>query len=325
MKLLVKIFFLLICYCFSWGSFSQDIFPNQYGSGRLFVNPAFTGTSVAGRADFLYAVHYPTLTGGLVTNFIGYDHSFDDERNALGVFLKTDRIGIASGGNFRNLQANLAYAYLLPAGEYWRIRMAVSLGYGNKNLNTFQLIYGDQLTQTGLSGNPTQEPQIPSQSIDFLDVSTGFLAYNEYAWIGFSAFHLNQPQREFLGSEFRVPLRISGHLGIKIPLNETENYHLSPVMFYYFQNSLHLLDWGLFFETNYFQAGVLGRNIPLQTQNTTLNFQTAFKLEGFRIAYTYGLPLSLRGVGGLHEIGLSFAWQKEPPEKKWTYRQISVF
>ncbi|WP_448528460.1 PorP/SprF family type IX secretion system membrane protein [Raineya sp.] len=325
MRLFAQKLFILLCCCFSLESLSQDIFPNQYGSGRLFVNPAFTGTSVSGRADFLYAVHYPSLTGGLVTNFIGYDHSFDDERNALGVFIKTDRIGIASGGNFRNLQANLAYAYLLPAGEYWRVRMALSLGYGNKNLNTFNLIYGDQLTQTGVSGNATQEPLLPSQSIDFLDVSTGILAYNDYAWIGFSVFHLNQPQRDFLGSEFRVPLRISGHLGIKIPLNESENYHLSPAMFYNFQNSLHLLDMGLFFETTHFQAGVLGRNIPLQTQNITLNFQTAFKMEGFRVAYTYGLPLSLKGIGGLHEIGLSFAISKEPAERKWSYRQISIF
>ncbi|MCS6796604.1 MAG: PorP/SprF family type IX secretion system membrane protein [Raineya sp.] len=310
---------------FSYSTLAQDIFTNQYGSGLLFHNPAFTGTSVSGKGDFLYAIHYPTLTGGLVSNYFGYDHSFADERNAIGFFLKTDRIGIASGGNFRNLQANLSYAYLLPAGEYWRIKMAIGAGYGNKNLNTFQLIYGDQLSQTGLTGSSSAESPLPSQTIDYLDIATGILAYNDYAWIGFSAFHLNQPQREFLGNDFRVPLRISGHLGIKIPLNENENYHLSPVMFYHFQNNLHLLDMGLFFETTHFQAGIMGRNIPMQTANTTLNFQTAFKMEGFRIAYNFGLPLNLKNVGGLHEIGLSFAIQKEPTERKWAYRQISIF
>lgn len=303
----------------------QDILTMQYGSALLFINPAFTGTSVSGRANFLYAVHYPTLAGGLAINYFSYDHYFDDERNAVGFFLKTDRIGVASGGSFRNINANLSYAYLLPVGEYWRIRMALSVGYSNKNLNTFGLIYSDQLTQTGFTGNASQEATLPSQTIDFLSVSTGVLAHNEYVWGGIAIWHLNQPERDFLGNVFQVPLRISGQMGIKVPLSEEETYSISSVAFYNFQYSTHLIDAGVFFESNYFQAGILARNIPLQTKNLTLNFQTAFKVQNFRLAYSYGMPLSFQGVGGVHEIGVTFTLSKDPNECKWSYRQISIF
>jgi hypothetical protein len=33
----------------------------------------------------------------------------------------------------------------------------------------------------------------------------------------------------------------------------------------------------------------------------------------------------LRGFGGTHEVGLSFAIQKEPSEYKWNYVKLSLF
>lgn len=322
----MKIRFFIFLYLYFQILQAQDIFPNQFSSALLGLNPAFTGTSVSGRASFLYRVQHPTLSGTLNSSFFSYDHNFDDDRNSLGFFIQNDRSSISSGGDFRMLQAKVSYAYLLPANEYWRIKMALATGYGNQSLNTISLLYGDQITATGFSGLPTQDNRLIGQSIDYLDLATGILAYNEYAWIGASVFHLSEPRRDFLGSEFRVFRRYSGHLGIKIPLNEAETHFISTAAVYRLQNNIHLLDAGIFYEIPVWQAGVWYRNVPIQTKGSQINFQTAFKHQGLKFSYSYGMAIgALRGFGGTHEVGISFAIQKEAREYRWSYVQLSLF
>lgn len=322
MKIIFSLFFLM---CLR-NSFAQDIFPNQFSSATLGLNPAFTGTSVSGRANFLYRVQNPTLSGTLNSSFFSYDHNFDDDRNSLGVFVQNDRSSLGAGGDFRVLQAKVSYAYLLPAGEYWRVKMGLATGYGHQSLNALNFVYGDQIDATGFTGSPTQDSRLLGQSIDYFDVSAGVLAYNEYAWIGASVFHLGEPRRDFLGNEFRVFRRYSGHLGIKIPLDETESHFISTAAVYRLQNHIHLLDAGVFYEIPMWQAGIWYRNIPIQSKGSLINFQTAFKFQGFRFSYSYGMAIgSLRNFGGTHEAGVSFALQKEPQEYRWNYVRLSLF
>lgn len=306
--------------------YAQDIFPNQFASASLGLSPAFTGTSVSSRASFLYRVQYPTLTGTINSNFFSFDHNFDDDRNSIGFFIQTDRTSVASGGDFRILQAQVSYAYLLPANEYWRVKLGIAAGYGNQSLNSFNLIYGDQLATTGFTGTPTQDNRLIGQSIDYFDVSAGALAYNEYAWIGASVFHIGEPRRDFLGSEFRVFRRYSGHLGIKIPIDEAEKHFISTAAVYRLHNYTHLLDAGVFYEIPVWQAGIWYRNLPIQTKGSQINLQTSFKHQGFRFSYSYGMPIGgLRGFGGTHEVGISFALQKEAQEYRWNYVQMPLF
>jgi type IX secretion system PorP/SprF family membrane protein len=305
---------------------AQDIFPNQFASATLGLNPAFTGTSVSSRANFLYRVQYPTLAGTINSNFFSFDHNFEDDRNSLGFFIQNDRTSLGAGGDFRVLQANASYAYLLPAGEYWRVKLGLAAGYGNQSLNSLNLLYGDQLDATGFTNSPTQDSRLLGQTIDYFNVATGVLAYNGYAWIGASVFNLGEPRRDFLGSEFRVFRRYSGHLGIKIPLDEAETNFISTAAVYRLQNNIHLLDAGIFYEIPVWQAGIWYRNIPIQAQGSQINFQTSFKHQGFRLSYSYGMPIgALRGFGGSHEVGVSFALQKEPQEYRWSYVRLSLF
>jgi len=310
-----------------FSSQAQDIYPSQFSSASLALNPAFAGTSDAWKASFLYRVQYPSSSGTLNSSFFGIDSNLPSQRSSIGFFVQSDRIGVGSGGNFRSLQANALYNYLLPAGEFWRVKMGLSLGYGSKSLNSLNLVYGDQLGASGATGNLTQDNILASQTIDYLDVSSGILAYNEYAWIGFSAHHLSQPTLDFMGAEYKVPMRLSGHLGIKIPINESERQFISPAVVFRTQGGTHLLDAGAFFETEAFQAGVWYRNVPIQTQgSSSINIQTGIKYEGFRFNYSYGMVIGgLGGLGGGHEIGISFAPQRDVDEQKWAYRKLPVF
>jgi type IX secretion system PorP/SprF family membrane protein len=322
-QFLIALFLLLNILCIK----AQDVHPNQFASTSLALNPAFTGTSDAWRASFLYRVQYPSSPNTLNSSYFGLDYNLPSQRNSIGMFIQSDRIGVGSGGGFRSLQVNALYSYLLPAGEYWRIKMGLSVGYGSKNLNYFNLIYGDQLSQTGVTNGATQDNALASQSIDYLDVASGFLAYNEYAWIGFSAHHLSQPTLDFLGTQYKVPMRLSGHLGIKIPINESERQFVSPALIFRSQGGIHLLDAGAFFETEVFQAGIWYRNLPIQTQgSSSINIQTGIKHEGFRLNYSYGMVIGgLNGLGGGHEISLSFAPQRDVDERKWEYQKSPVF
>jgi type IX secretion system PorP/SprF family membrane protein len=328
MKILhLKHFISIVLWVCFFPTEAQDIYPSQFSSSKLALNPAFAGTSEAWQANFLYRVQYPRSTGSQTTNFFSFDYNFPSQRNSLGLTIQSDRLAVGGGGSFRNLQANALYAYLLPAGEYWRVKMAISAGYGSKNLHYFNLIYGDQLDGYGFTGAATQDNLPVFQNIEYLDISSGFLAYNDYAWIGFAAHHLNTPSQDFLGSSFRIPMRLSGHLGIKIPLNESEKQFISPSAVFRTQAGVHLLDAGVFFETDIFQIGTLYRNVPIQTSSTSvIHLQTGIKHEGFRLVYSYGMVLGgLSNLGGGHEIGISFAPQRDVDEKKWRYTKLSLF
>ena len=171
---------------------AQDPHFSQFYASTISINPAFTGTgSYEGRFTFNYRSQWPKLPGEFVTYQFSYDHQFLPTRNNLGFYASLDQAGSAG---VRSVNLNLTYAYTLPINEIFTLRAGMQLGYGNRSLDYFKLIFGDQLSNFGATGAASAEPG-QGGNVSFVDVGVGFLGYTENFWLGVSGFHLNQPNQ----------------------------------------------------------------------------------------------------------------------------------
>jgi len=307
---------------------AQDRSFLQFFSAPLTLNPAFTGTSRQARAALLHRVQYPQLAGDFVSTAFSYDQDFQDIKSSFGLLLQTDRAGAAG---LRSTDIQLSYAYLVPLNEDWRLRLGLSLGYGNKTLNYLNFVFGDQLTPTGLSNLGTQETGLEGLSLQYWDVSSGFLLYNQYIWVGFSAAHLNQPEQAFIDNAYRLPIRYAAHGGLRIPIEmgllRDEEVSLQPSFSYRMQGGIQQLDLGANFQYQYFTAGLWYKDIPLQAGTAgALALVAAMQYEGLRFAYSYEYAMgALSGLGGAHEIGISYILRFEQLLHYRTRRRYVAF
>ncbi|MEM9982373.1 MAG: PorP/SprF family type IX secretion system membrane protein [Bacteroidota bacterium] len=288
---------------------AQDKNFSQWDVAPLSVNPAFTGTNPQGRGILLHRVQFPQSAGDFVTTYFSYDHNFSASRSNVGIWLMND---IAGAANFRSTNVNVSYAHLVPLSRQWRLRLGLEVGYGTKNLNYVDLLFGDQLTNTGATGGPSQEA-LANENLNYIDISTGFLIYNEVYWFGFSAVHLNQPNQAFLDQEYRLPIRYGVQGGVRLPLEGIRDNErtIGAAFSYRAQGSLHNLDVGMLGNYKNVSLGLWYRNLPIQeSAQGALALQTGLQFNGLRFSYAFEYAFgSLTGLGGAHELGITYLFR----------------
>ncbi len=304
------IFTFILCLTFAPQVKAQDPHFSQFYAAPFSINPAFQGTAPAlGKFSFNFRSQWPKVPGEFVTYQTGYEQRFENSGSSLGGWAQLDQAGSAG---VQAIQLHLIYAYDLPLSEETAIKAALQLGYGNRNLNHFQLLFGDQLSPFGATGNGTAETGLENINVHYLDVGTGFLLYSENFWAGISGQHLNRPNQSLTEEEDRLPMKISVHAGYKfvnyLPgRSRTKGYSmaLNPAIYYSRQGDFQQLDIGA---NGFIDPVILGlwyRGLPIQSSNNgALVLMGGFRYRGFRFLYSYDTPLGefATNTGGAHEI-----------------------
>lgn len=290
---------------------AQDAHFSQFYATPLSVNPAFSGTSLQGRFSFGYRAQWPKLPGEFVTYQIGYDQFIPEYKSSFGVWANLDQAG-SSG--MQSISFNAIYAYHLPLQDDWALSSGFQLGYGNRKLDYFKLVFGDQLSATGATSSFSNEQGIENMNIHYVDVGVGFLLYSENFWLGASGQHLNQPNHSITGIPEVLPMKISVHTGFKAVYyrqgrSRREGYSasLSPILFYSQQGSYKQLDVGVNGFLDPLIAGIWYRGVPIQkSYNGAVVLSTGFKYKDFRFLYSYDIPVGRFATitGGAHEFSL---------------------
>ncbi|MDX2306001.1 MAG: PorP/SprF family type IX secretion system membrane protein [Microscillaceae bacterium] len=291
---------------------AQDPHFSQFYAASLSVNPAFTGTeSYEGRFTLNYRSQWPKLSGEFVTYQVNYDHQLFPSRNSLGFYANLDQAGSAG---IRSVNLNVLYAYTLPLSELLTVKAGMQLGYGNRNLDYYKLVFGDQLSNFGATGSPSAEPNQGSRSISYIDVGVGFLAYTKNFWLGISGHHLNQPNQSLGEIPEKLPVRWSIHTGYKFAFyrpgeNRNKDYSmaLNPAIYYSQQGAFKQLDAGANFYIDPIILGVWYRGLPIQKSvEGALVGSFGFKYKSFKFVYGYDMPLGKFAAvtGGAHEFSI---------------------
>jgi type IX secretion system PorP/SprF family membrane protein len=310
-------------YCFIFlfisvfASYAQDPEFSQYYAAPLSLNPAFTGTASDHRFILNHRIQWPSITNGFVTSALSYDYNMESLNSGIGLMIMTDKAGTAS---LKSTLVNFQYAYKVNLDDKWVLSSGLNFGVGNRNIDFSKLVFGDQLEFDSDSGVPSDDPSFSNlQRSTYFDFGGGILAYNRKFWLGFSAMHLNNPNRSLVDEEAQIPVKTSVHGGVRIPL-----YHgvfkkdrvaaIMPSFVYKQQGQFDQLDLGTYFLYEPVVVGVWYRGIPIQ-QNTLDNVSQdavvvvlGFQLTRFEISYSYDLTVSELGPssGGTHELALKF-------------------
>jgi type IX secretion system PorP/SprF family membrane protein len=312
-----KIIVLLMSWFSVSAAFAQDPEFSQYYAAPLVLNPAFAGTASDHRFIANHRNQWPSITNGFVTSAISYDYNLENLNSGLGLMVMTDKAGTA---NLKSTVFNFQYAYKVNLANKWILSTGLNFGVGNRNIDFNKLIFGDQLEFDSDGNTPSDDPAFSNlQSSTYFDFGGGMLAYNRKFWIGFSAWHLNRPNRSLVNEEAQIPVKTSVHGGVRIPL-----YHgvfkkdriaaIMPSFVYKNQGVFDQLDVGTYFLYEPIILGFWYRGIPIQ-QNSLDNVShdavviiLGFQLTKVELSYSYDLTVSELGPisGGSHEVALKF-------------------
>jgi type IX secretion system PorP/SprF family membrane protein len=307
---------------------AQDPHFSQFYSAPLYTNPALAGTTAQGRFLFNYRAQWTQLPGEFVTYQLSYDQPIYQTSSSFGFSMVLDKAGSA-GVRSTNLQA--VYAYNLKLSEIASLKAGLQLGYGNRNLDYFKLVFGDQLSETGYIGSPSAEQGLPNETINFIEAGAGLALYTDNFWLGISGFHLNQPNHSITETKENLPMRISVQTGFKITRykstkNKREGYDmaLTPGIYYSQQGKFRQLDIGANGFIDPLILGLWYRGLPIQRNAFgALVSSVGFKYQGITFLYSFdaGISKIARNAGGAHEFSLNLRVGDRETKKKYRRRK----
>lgn len=296
---------------------AQDPEFSQYYAAPLYLNPAFTGTTPDHRFIANYRNQWPNIARGYVTAAFSYDYNLYQYNSGIGFMATIDQAGVAA---MKSSQFNFLYSYKWNISSKWVISAGLNFGYANRTIDFNRLIFGDQLQFDATGTTPTDDPAVSNLgTAHYFDFKTGALAYNKNFWLGFAASHLNEPNRSLINQEAFVPMKISIHGGVRIPLyrgafKRASIPVLSPSFVYKKQGRFEQLDVGAYLLYSPIIFGVWYRGIPLNRNAQGNISQDAavmilgFQFNQFEVTYSYDFTISSLGPisGGTHELALKY-------------------
>jgi len=295
---------------------AQDPEFSQYYAAPLYLNPAFTGTSVDHRFIANYRNQWPNITTAFETYAVSYDYNLSELNSGLGMLVLADRAGTSY---LKSTQVNFQYSYKIHINDKWMLSSGLNFGVGFRSLDYNKLVFYEQLQfdQDGIQLPPPSNLEV--QNTSYFDFGGGVLAYSRKIWLGFSAAHLNRPNRSLIDEEAIIPIKTSVHGGIRIPLyngifKRDKIAAIAPSFVYKHQGNFDQLDIGTYFLYEPVVLGLWYRGIPIK-QNVADNLSQdavvvilGFNLPRVELSYSYDITVSELGPisGGSHEIALKF-------------------
>lgn len=218
--------------------FAQDPHFSQFFSSPLTLNPAFTGkfdgtVRIAGN----YRNQWPTINRAYQTATVSVDLPIMQERIAendtwgIGMMGYTDKS--ANGAvKFNYFTASTAYHKGLDEEGYHKIGLGFQATYANMMINTNELKFEDQLTNSGFTGVTSEAFSGSTLKNNYVDVNAGVLytgsnSDRDNYYAGISMYHINRPKQQFTGALYLLSPRTTFHAGGYFPVGENTYLHLS--------------------------------------------------------------------------------------------------
>src|SRR6266700_5662196 len=104
MKKIISIYFIFL----TANVFAQDPEFSQYYAAPLYLNPAFTGTTLDHRFIANYRNQWPSVARGYTTTAFSYDYNLTNLNSGFGFLATQDQAGTAG---MKSTQFNFFYSY----------------------------------------------------------------------------------------------------------------------------------------------------------------------------------------------------------------------
>ena len=314
------IYLLIFLFQCAGTSFAQDIQFSQFYATPLYLNPAFAGSAHMHRAISHNRLQWPGLEARYYTSLLSVDTYLPQYNSGFGLIGYFDN----QGGRIKSTRIAAQYSYEVTLSPNLFFRPGLEVGYLSRKLDYSQLIFSDQVTDTGI----LTSPETPSDRVHMVDISSGALIYSKQFWFGISGHHLNRPNQSFLGETSRLPTKLAFVSGYKIKIGgnygsnsmQESAWYIIPTAHYKLQGKSDQFDVGLYGLKDIFLAGVWYRGIPLKFyerednrfhNNESLVFLAGIKIQSLSVGYSYDWVvsrLSRATTNGAHELNITYVF-----------------
>lgn len=296
--------------------FAQDPEFTQFYANPLYLNPAFAGSVRCPRLVMNYRHQWPSISGTYVTTSASYDQYVNSLHGGLGALVTNDRAG---NGTLTTTTVSGIYSYHLAVTRKFSIIAGFQGTYIQKSVDWSKLNFGDMIDSKYGFVYATKEQFPMDANPSYADFSAGVLAFSNKFYGGFVVNHLTEPNESFLAGESPLPRKITGHVGMSVPLDRESS--ISPNILYQQQQDFRQINLGL-----YVNRGPLVGGLWLRTSNR--NADSFIALVGIqqgliRFGYSYDVTVYKLALvsGGSHEFSLALQFPCRPKKKK--FRTIS--
>jgi type IX secretion system PorP/SprF family membrane protein len=222
---------------------SQDFHLSQYDAAALNTNPALTGMF---EGKHRIHTHFRTqwsaiATRPFTTGVLAFDSRINN-RWSYGIQLVNFHAG-AGAYNAAQVMPSVSYNIPVSSNKFHRVAFAASAGGFHKTFDQNALTWGNQYVMNNQGGafdqSISNNETFQNSSIIRPDINAGLLYFygkpgaRVSPFVGFSAFHLNSPEENFLGEGNRLPRRYLLHTGARIGINE--RLSVIPKVYYQYQ------------------------------------------------------------------------------------------
>jgi type IX secretion system PorP/SprF family membrane protein len=289
----------------------QDPVFSQFYAAPLQLNPAFAGNTYAPFITLNYRNQWSGFNNfkTYVTYAASFSQFIEGMNSGIGLMIQSDDAG---DGIYKNTRVSAIYSYKIQVNPDFAVKLGIEGTAAQNRLDWNRLVFPDQIDPTGEVNFPTNEVAPDDFTKNYLDLSTGILAYSHLFYGGFTIKHLNTPDESLLGINNNInnglPIRFSLHGGMQLPLatdrKGNATMFVSPNVMYIKQGDFGQINAGAYFGFGSFFAGGWYRH-------ALSNGDAAIALVGFqkgvmKIGYSYDFTISglSNRTGGTHEFSL---------------------
>lgn len=325
------LFILFISGLISWNVSAQDPVFSQFYAAPIQLNPAFAGTTLEPRITLNYRNEWSAWAQpAYVTYAASYEQFMENFNSGIGLMAQTDSAG---DGIYKTNKFSATYGYRLQVTRDFFIKFGAEAGVTQSSLDWNKLLFGDQLDPINGAedpfGNPylTDEVRPLNNSVTYLDISTGLLAYSRNFYIGVSAKHLNRPDETILGLDDNLngglPMRFNIHAGLELPLNTGNNRKsaafISPNIMLIRQGDFGQINAGAYAGFGMFFGGLWYRHA--WTNPDAAIVLLGYQVGVLKIGYSYDITIpksnfTVAETGGTHEISIVFNFDNSEAAKR---------
>jgi len=206
---------------------AQDPQFTQFYANPLYLNPAFTGSTICPRIALNYRNQWPGISGTYVTSSASFDRLIYNIKSGIGVIVMNDQAG---QGTLKTTTVSGLYSYQIPLGRKGSINAGAKATYGQKSIDWSKLNFGDMIDPShGFVYQTAEVPGVTRKS--YVDFSAGILAMTKYYYAGFAVDHLTEPDEGLIGTS-KLPRKNTAHAGANLPVGNDKGTSISPNILY---------------------------------------------------------------------------------------------
>lgn len=290
--------------------YAQDPEFTQFYANPLYLNPAFAGNEKCPVVHLNYRNQWPSIPNNFITYSASYDQYAEKLYGGIGLLVLKDKAG---DGALSTTNISGLYSYQMNVTRKFAVKAGFQATYAQKSIDWSKLTFGDMIDDRQGFIYSTNETQ-GSNKKTYFDASAGLLAFSKQIYFGFAAHHLTQPNEGLITSS-KLPMKLTGHAGMMIPIGtkESETY-ISPNILYQNQKGFQQFNVGL-----YVVKGIMVAGLWYRGGKDSFIGLIGLEYNKMKIGYSYDIAISkLSGkVGGSHELSFGIQFDCKPKKKKY--------